>query len=552
MSFCRNCGIKLGDDVKFCPKCGTQIAGKDATQLNDFEEQEKRTSIVKTQAANETKTEKESTNKSKNRIPVAVYTIAAIAVLGVSAFGIYTLLQNKGVVASNGDSVVSKLANKSKAEKKIVFSYKTGAEYGLMTSDLEIVDESLGSFIYDFSDKGVAVFHKEDSSGNLKAGLINTKGEVVKEPFANGIGGLGQNSFSSTSSLASKNGTFDFYIADYDSNKSTYGLIDSKGEIIYQLENKENCFIFPFFGRRITTIAIDGKTGVISETGEMLIEPVYSSITVVSDEVVSVLANESDTMADIINVNGEVIQEDASKGTMEFSHTNPEYITFSARNGKYGIMNLKLKVVLEPFASNNPSISEDGKYVVFQNSDESYALIDMSGKVILDDDYKSMTLPNSQGIISVQTKQGNFELIDIKSKKVFLSVGDVASLYPISGTNLFEKIDLKALESIVLGPKGSELKEDYKLGINNRPVCDGYLEYVNLESKGSGDYFYSVLDKNGKLLSNNAVYTNDLGNGQLFIQEKDGNVKVVEKDTGKIIKEKNLETKQSTAASSKE
>ena len=33
--FCTNCGLKVGDDFKFCPRCGTKIQGKDFAEQND-------------------------------------------------------------------------------------------------------------------------------------------------------------------------------------------------------------------------------------------------------------------------------------------------------------------------------------------------------------------------------------------------------------------------------------------------------------------------------------------------------------------------------------
>ena len=489
MKFCRNCGQEINEDIKFCPKCGTQQ-----------KESRKRSTI---------------SNNKTNLI------IISVIIIVISSSGLLFWQKDHllGLFTSDGSKIETDTAIKS---KQSVFPFKNGDRMGLMNDEFEIIQEEIGTFVTKFNKHGVAVVYDYDED-NQSAFIINEKGEVLSRKYSS----LG------TTEVQSKNGILDFQTAD-----SNVGLINSKGEVVKEASPIQ---INPFNSKQIATFYSKSreKEGVISENGDILVEPMYDTITIIDENKFAVKHDSEDRGYQIINAKGEKKSEDIL-GTSLYEFTNGDFVLENL-NGKYSVLDNKLNVVIDSLFNSFPYYaSKDGQYfVVYDEDSKEYMLYDRTGKELVPHGYTSLGLPDNNGNIPYMINK-EYGLVNLKGEYIFQDYSSSSdssqSFNRIGQTDLYVlKIDGKAT---YYNKKGEKIftNDSYNDTGSMYPI-----DYVSLYSNGdSEDESFTVMDQVGNILSENAVFVTDDEN-RIIVQEDDQYVRFFSKKDGSEIRSEWLE-----------
>ena len=228
---------------------------------------------------------------------------------------------------------------------------------------------------------------------NGKWGVIDNKGAIVIEPTYEEM-------------IVIPNKNKDVFICTNIINRvdETYNtkVINKDGEEILKdfnnvtvFENSNNNQVW--YEDNVLRFEKDGKYGLIDYYGKVVLEPEFSNIEVLQG-----------------NEKSLIVEKDGKKGLYLASSNelmiNPEYQEIKALSekhedgylvkndqGKYGLISLDKKVVLEPKFDAIRSVHGNNLYVVVDNGKEQ--IIDSSGRVILSAKFDSVEEINTNNII---------------------------------------------------------------------------------------------------------------------------------------------------------
>ncbi|KAF1294175.1 WG repeat-containing protein [Candidatus Enterococcus leclercqii] len=557
---CPNCGAEMPKKAKFCAKCGHKLVDQfskvdkeshesESSDINDTsnETSEMSPHIKIENIGVESKADETPTlrSKKKNNKNLVIVIICILGLIG-AGFGIWYVLAKENLVpfwnsiGSGKDKTAKVVENKEKAAKSFVFPYRNGNYMGLMNDRLEIVDDKVGTTVFPFNEQGVAAF-SESEYDNYKVGLIDKTGTAVVRPIYDGIGDF-YSQAGSQPYLQSKNGVMNFYQNSEDGGRM--GLIDSSGKIVVPLKER---YYASFNGRTLTTFTEYEKTGIINEKGKTLLEAVYDQATVLSDKYIAVKEDNEDQLMDIINLKGEVVKEDfATYVYPNYSQKENPYIIYQAGNGKYGLLDGNLKTVVEAISIQVPTIAQDSMYMVVSKDDGESSLLDGKGNELFTVEYSYLTLPNEKGIVAAMDEEGQKSaLLDLKGD-IVKDLGQ-GSVFSISGTNLFTYADKDFSTGQILDWHGEQILEEFQYFVQQREMSP----YLAIYNGDQGETItYTLVNKDGVILSKNVLQYNPFDNGKIFIQEPEGKVQIWDSVKGNVLVEKQIEVEKPTIESS--
>ncbi|MGO3731646.1 MAG: WG repeat-containing protein [Vagococcus sp.] len=521
MKKCTSCGNKVIDNAKFCGSCGKPIGMIEDVEVSKI--------IV------------EPTHSTRHTIFKRIIPIMiVVSVIGVSAG--YLLSGSKSASVTSEDlnthlpfSKKEKGKKASKKKKKPVIhmmSYKNGEHYGLIDSNLSIINEDIGDQAVTYNAYGIGAKLDDDVYQ-----LLDSKGEEIEPYNLKTIGTFNGPVMSNTASeMASKNGVLDYSIVaddtDSDGNdKYLRGLIDAKGNIV---KEAEDCMIFPFNGKKITQYSKFTNKGIISEEGDVIIEPIYYDAVVLTDTLIATKKTESDTLYDVMDLEGNIVEKDFAETIYPY-YNQDNLITVGKATGKYGLYSDKLEEIIAPTFSSGLQVSQNQEYVVFQEKDK-FGLMDIKGHVLIDPIYNSLSVPNETGVLAFNKGDSDYGLLDTKGNVI--SDDFSTNPFPEYGTNLFLETREKNDDYYVYvyDSKGEiVLKEKGIIGTHRKTVPGVYVHWV---MNNDNTPKTKVFTQDGQLIGDDVTMLADLGD-TVFIQEDD-HLMIKRKTDGKIMKEKTI------------
>lgn len=516
MKKCSKCGTSLVENAKFCSKCGTPIQGEPLELAPKQVPQKKKKSYM-----------------------------LVVGVVIVALVGGYLFSQTTKKTSDSKNSIASsdvKMTEKeSTAKKKVTkkestalgIPYKNGDHFGLMDHQLKVINEDIGSATVTFNDQGISPFLK-----NMKWGLINSKGEIILEPKYEAIGRFNINHMNAYTAdeLQSTHGVMDFQVKNDGDEKelsTLTGLMDSTGKVI--LEPGEY-MISPFMRKSMTTFIKNSSMGIISETGEIIVEPINDQCVILTDQWIGIKKNSETSKFEIVDLKGNTVKETPYE-SMYGLHNFDNHFVVTNSLGKSGILDKNLKEVMPLESSSYLTISDDHKYVVF-NDKEKNGLKTIKGDVLIEAKYSYLSAPNKHGVMAY-SENGSFGLMDVKGKKIGETFEN-SSLGQAYGTNLFmyTSMDTENPTTKILDSEGNVIVERHVFmgGTYSFPKGIYYIPDSNTENPEKVKA--TVLNEDGKVLSTEASFLSDLDKS-LLIQEG-RHIKIVDKKSGKIVKEKEI------------
>lgn len=502
MKFCENCGNQLKDNAKFCSKCGTKQKEL-SEEVDSAVEKDTRDSASGTIEVQE-KLVSEDVPKSGKK---ATRFLLVFVLLLVAAGGILFWQKDNIFGNSNFSSSKSK-QEKIAAVKQTVMPFKNGDQIGLMNDKFEIIKENIGTGMTKFNKEGAAIVYDwEDDNGTY---LMNESGEKFSDGFDSlGTFGYGDFDYSQLINLQSKNGVLDFTNEEYDS-----GLINSKGEIVREALPG---FIYPFQGKDVTTFYDQSreKEGVISDSGETIIEAIYSQIIIIDADRFAVKRSYDDSSYKIINRKGEE-SGDTLSGDYLYQLPSGDFV-ITGMNGKSSILDERLNMVIESGFSSSPQITKNGKYMVASNSDyDKYMIYDRKGTPLFNQDYTYLGLPNEQGYLPYMINK-EYGLINLKEEIIYQNFvstdSEYVNMYRLNDNNVY--VVSYSEKTKFLDHELNTIFESTYLDGNG---YDGYVVIYPENYYGEGNGFI-VTDRDGNMLSDSATFVWDLGD-RLMIQEE--------------------------------
>lgn len=403
MAYCKNCGTKLDNGVKFCPNCGTPCGSETIQETN----------------MNQKKS-------SKKGFLIAAIVLLALVALGGAAWYFLGNQQDKysleglAKAAVNYDYVgdfQDGMAIVNKGEK-IGFIDKMGNEvipciYDFMEDahcsfreGLAFVRQGDKCFFIDKEGKKPFDF-KYDSANNFsegltvvwkdgKCGYIDTKGNEVialtdKQFYSDFSDGL---------AAVSKDGKF--------------GFIDKTGKLVIpfdyeQLEPED----IPSFHEGLAAVGKNGKYGYIDKNGKEIVPFKFDSAFDFSEGMAVVAQNDK---WGFVDKNGNIVIPCEYESANSFS----EGYAVVSKDKKYFFIDKNGKKALPTISDNGIGSFHDGlaSFNKYADGDMKVGYIDKSGKEVVPCIYSGYGLDFSEGLAVVQ-KDGIFGFVDKKGNSTF-------------------------------------------------------------------------------------------------------------------------------------
>ena len=329
MAYCKNCGNKLEDGAKFCPKCGTPSGSE-------------------TKQDTETKQEKSS---KKGGLITAIVVMAAIA-LGGAAWYFLGNQQDKYSLEGLAKAVVN-YDMVSDFHEGLAMVTK-GDKYGF----IDKMGNEVIPCIYDFMEDTDCSFHeglafvRQGDSGYF----INKEGKKAFDFKYDAA-----NHFSEGLAIVWKDGKT--------------GYIDTKGNEVIALSDK---YAYYDFSEGLAAVGKDGKYGFIDKSGNLVIPINYDDIGEMDSEpyfhegLSAVCKNEKYGYID--KSGKEVIP---FKYT--YAHDFSEGLAVVKQNDKWGFIDKNGSIVI-PCVFDEPAVFSEGYAAV--SKDGKYYIIDKNGKEV--------------------------------------------------------------------------------------------------------------------------------------------------------------------------
>lgn len=508
---CHECHQRIEVQAKYCPYCGSTIEAKELEKAS--------------RVAMKTKT-------TWNRKGILI-------ILFLSIF------LGAGFWAWQSDAL-STIGFKQKVPKQVIaYPYQDAFGLNILNEDLEVVAQDVGaevigftgpvSYVSRFNEYGVAVVRDQ----NYLFWLVNHQGEIISEGFNTinsspfGISGP-ESSYGVSSSI---NGVHTA------SNDDKYFLLSTTGDVLFETVG----VILPFEGNDVTVLNDYSRShnngteriasGVITDSGEIIIPVKYHYLSVVDNEHFIVKEWEYEDMYRLINRSGQTIIEIDTDTPPVVAHTDND-VFISATNywGETTVFNINGESILRVPYTTNFSASENGKYLYpsyLEDNSQQYIVYTAEGETHFQGDkikdYHSVNNNNwlafsdysGFGYIDLETRESvqiPYEMND--SYFSFINGTNVGTITNNRGEHVFFN---SRLEEIFL-PETQLIGHFVQFELND-------IVYI-YKNKG----FY-VLNKDGDILSEDALYA-FAHEDSVYIQETNGKAYLLNKDTGKIIKEK--------------
>lgn len=403
MAFCKNCGNKLEDGAKFCPKCGTPSGSE-------------------TKQDTETKQEKSS---KKGGLITAIVVMAAIALGGAAWYFLgnqqdkYSL-EGLAKAAVNYDAVGDfhdGLAMVTKGEKygfidkmgnevipciydfmeETDCSFHEGLAFVRQGDNYYFIDKE-GKKAFDFKYDGVVTRFSEGLAAvwkDGKCGYIDKEGNEVI-PLSDKYSG---EKFS------------DGMLAVFKDEK--YGFVNTKGELVipYTFESQSEMGDASEFHEGFTIVYNDGSPSCVDKSGKELGIGDYSFILDFNDGMAVV---NKDSKYGFIDTSGKEVIPCAYEEATIFS----EGYAFVKKDGKYMQIDKSGKI-LNTFNYENIREFHDGLAMVSKKSgnDILSGYIDTKGNEVIPCIYTSYS-DFSEGLAAVE-KDGIYGFVDKKGNSTF-------------------------------------------------------------------------------------------------------------------------------------
>lgn len=276
--------------------------------------------------------------------------------------------------------------------------------------------------------------------GNLKRGLINSKGEFVTPCKYDEIFNDASNGYYYPFIRDSRY-TNDSVVNDIPVMIGTFGIIDSTGKILTEPVYNE----LPVYGDGMFRIKSGDKYGYADLTGTVIIPPKWEFAVAFSEGIAIVSANGNSS---IIDQKGHTIQSNLGPGTGMYRFMNG-LARCRSLDGKYGYMNKK-GVRIIPTVFDAADDFTDGYAIV--SRDNLYGVIDTSGKFVIDAEYQFIyylgdgffQIKNESGRAGVISSIGelviqpNFDHIFHLQKNYFMvEANGLSGCYDITGKQIY-------------------------------------------------------------------------------------------------------------------
>lgn len=475
MAYCKNCGNKLEDGAKFCPKCGTPSGSE-------------------TKQDTETKQEKSS---KKGGLIAAIVVMAAIALGGAAWYFLgnqqdkYSL-EGLAKAAVNYDAVGDfhdGLAMVTKGEK-YGFIDKMGNE--VVPCIYDFMEETDCSF-----HEGLAFVHQGDNYYFIdKEGkkAFDFKYDGIPTSFSEGLAAVWKdgkcgyidkegNEVIPLSDKYSGEKFSDGMLAVFKDEK--YGFVNTKGELLipYTFEAQSEMGDASEFHEGFTIVYNDGSPSCVDKSGKELSIGDYSFILDFNDGMAVV---NRDNKYGFIDTSGKEVIPCAYEEATSFS----EGYAFVKKDGKYMQIDKSGKI-LNTFNYENIREFHDGLAMVSKKSgnDILSGYIDTKGNEVIPCIYTSYS-DFSEGLAAVE-KDGIYGFVDKKGNCTFdLKDEEVKKIIQAKIQEKEEK-RLKEEEERRIEEEKRRIEEERRRGVE-KVVSLSFTRDNNSSTNWSGNYGANV------------------------------------------------------------
>lgn len=488
----------------YCSKCGAEVSGKKFCSKcgNNLMSNEVE------------KVVKPSPIKNKK---VVIAAVSLLVLVGGTALYLNVNTANQ--------TLEQKVKVKNKAKKIKAYPFKDNGQQGIINSKGKIVREGFADYISAFNQQGVAYYTQKEDDDYIY-GLVNVDGETITSGSER-ISYTGMPGDGARTNLFSESGVISFASPDTtDSGNSEVGLMGSDGKIVKEPFTRM-IGQWDFGGDTAIFISEDGLYGLLNDKGEILIEPMYDMLSFVSEGVYAAQTN-SDKTVDLVTKKGEVLQGNISK---DYVSSRNGYLIIKDEDDNYGVMNQHGKIVVEPFA-NSLTFSGYKDYLIYKTGENSPSgIIDVQGKKILKDDYYSISSINEAGNAIVTEYEGeDSQILNIKTGKGLSDISE-ENMSIIYGTNLFSYYDKADETNYIIKPDGTKLSEHIYY-LPSQLMYQGFVLASSSPTYKEGTTV--VISKDGKILAENVIYQTYNADQSLAVQTSSGEFKVFD-ENGKTI-----------------
>lgn len=410
MAYCKNCGTKLDNGVKFCPNCGTP-SGSETNQNSNM---------------NQKKSSKKGFLIAAIVLLTLVAVFLALAALGGAAWYFLSNQQDKysleglAKAAVNYDYVgdfQDGMAIVNKGEK-IGFIDKMGNEVIPCIYDfMEDADCSFreGLAFVRQGDKYFFIDKEGKKPFDFKYGSANNFSEGLAVVWKDGKCGYIDTKGNEVIALTDKQFYSDFSdgLAAV-SKDGKYGFIDKTGKLVIpfdyeQLEPEEE----PSFHEGLAAVGKNGKYGYIDKNGKEIVPFKFDSAFDFSEGMAVVAQNDK---WGFVDKNGNIVIPCEYESANSFS----EGYAVVSKDEKYFFIDKNGKKALPTISDNGIGSFHDGlaSFNKYADGDMRVGYIDKSGKEVVPCIYSGYGHDFSEGLAVVQ-KDGIFGFVDKEGNSTF-------------------------------------------------------------------------------------------------------------------------------------
>lgn len=408
----------------------------------------------------------------------------------------YTVFENNkwGVIDTKGNTVIEpKYENMIiiPDNSKPVFVVMEDIDYLTGTYKSKAVNEKNEQLFTNYDN--VEVLYNNDENNNLwieenilkvekdgKYGLINLDGKELLKPSKDSINVI--------------SGTKSVYVTTSNGKK---GIISSTGNVIIEDNYKNVTSLTNKYENGFIVENNQGEYGVINYDKSVALEEKYDEIKNVYGNSMYVV-KESNTWK---IVNSEK-QEFLAGKFGDVTEINNENITIE-NNGKYGVVNLEGEEEI-PLIYNSLKYAFSNYYIA-KKADGTYGIVNLSNETALDFKYSYIKYISNAGILQAETQNTESELLDknltIKATGIVTEINQNKNYLRIRKDNDYVfynfKLEQKANTEILSTNTIFLSKKNGKYGyVNDKGIV--VVDYIYEDATEQNNYGYVAVKKDGK------------------------------------------------------